>query len=132
MTFFAEVKVVQKLIGEAKKSTADIDHCTDMLLQATTTVWPGLRDEFQAGGEEAVPAISEALGEAAGVLLTRVTELLAAASETFQPNIGQHMHRSLEAAFVDAGSQLDPALEGRLSEFSKNPDVWVEAEVACP
>jgi hypothetical protein len=105
-------------------STFDADELLSSLeLQATTSVWPGLRDELQAVGEEALPAISQALADEAGVLLTRVTELLGTESETFQTNIGQHMARSLEAAFVDASSEQDPALEGRLSEFSTNPDV---------
>jgi len=108
-------------------STFDGDELLSSLeLHATTSVWPGLRDEFQAVGEEAMPAISQALADEAVVLLTRVTELVGTESETFQTNIGQHMHRSLEAAFVDANSEQDPALEGRLNEFSANPDVHEE------
>jgi len=95
-------------------------------IHATTTVWPGLSDELEAVGQEAVPAISEAIASEANVLLIRATEQLTNESVIFQENVGQHMHRSLEPAFVDASSEEDEALDERLRTFSADPDVHAE------
>ncbi len=97
-----------------------------MEIQATTTVWPTLKDELNDVGEEAVPAMSEALASESSLLLLRVTEQLSTESETFQNNVAQHMHRSLEAAFVDASSEQDPKLEAKLRAFSSDPEVHEE------
>ncbi len=95
-------------------------------IHATTTVWPGLSAELEAVGQDAVPAISEALTSEANVLLIRATEQLTNESVIFQENVGQHMHRSLEAAFVDASSEEDESLDERLRTFSMDPDVHAE------
>ena len=82
----------------------------DLEIHATTTVWPQLSAELEAVGEEAVPAISEALSSEANVLLIRATEQLTSESEVFQDNMARHMHRSLEAAFADVASEEDTEL----------------------
>jgi len=95
-------------------------------IEATTTVWPTLSQELEAVSEEAVPAISEALASEADVLLLRASEQLATESEIFQVNLGQHMHRALEAAFVDASVKQGSELEERLNAFSASHDVHDE------
>ncbi|MBJ95127.1 MAG: hypothetical protein CMP23_11735 [Rickettsiales bacterium] len=98
----------------------------DLEIHATTTVWPQLSAELEAVGEEAVPAISEALSSEANVLLIRATEQLTSESEVFQDNMARHMHRSLEAAFADVASEEDTELSERLMDFSVNPEVHEE------
>jgi len=95
-------------------------------IEATTTVWPTLSQELEEVSSEAVPAISEALASEADVLLLRASEQLATESETFQVNVGQHMHRALQAAFVDASAEQDSAIEERLAAFSESDDVHDE------
>jgi len=108
-------------------SSFDADQLLSSLeIQATTTVWPTFSEEMQAVGEEAMPAISSALAAESAVLLRRVTEQLATESEIFQENLGKHMQRSLEAAFVDASAAENGELEARLKEFSADPEVHEE------
>jgi len=108
-------------------SSFDADQLLSSLeIEASTTVWPEFSAEMQAVGEEAVPAISEALVAESSVLLRRVTEQLAAESLIFQENLGQHMQRSLESAFVDASAEQNGELEAKLKEFSADPEVHEE------
>ena len=109
---------VQSFDGDAMLAALEI--------HATTTVWPTVSAELEAVGEEALPAIADALATEANALLVRATEELTSESEIFQQNVGQHMHRSLEAAFVDASTREDAVLDERLRAFSANPDVHEE------
>lgn len=98
---------------------------TDALLvglqeSASTTVWPMVSRELDQVGNDAVPALSDAMNAEMESFGPRLVERLNAESERLQTNLHRKMKTSLDGHISEQFSAHRAELEGKLEPFTSD------------